>query len=358
MDVQVQGEEASGYRVYIHLPEDWVRKQNQDTLATTLHDRGLFGLIGAFVATIFVVFLRNLRRPSAAAVPWRRLARWTLPVLIAFMVWVFTNIPQYLSGYPTENSLSTYLSMTGVSLLLGSTAIYGLVFVLMGFAWFFLARTCGSDALPAWLGMPAAYYRDALIESICGLAILSGLARARDLLTRIWPVPHYGFQAVIPNALDGAPPALQTMARAVMFGLIALGVLALAAGFASSYLRETWKQVLLIGLLALLAAPRWGSTAELLQNTIVGWVALLLLWWAVRRVFRFNMLAYFLTAALLVLANAAAELLRQPNSYFHANGAVLLAAALALLLWPFLAWRRAGTHVPAGASGGDSPMLA
>jgi hypothetical protein len=178
-----------------------------------------------------------------------------------------------------------------------------------------------------------------LVAGACGFAILAALAPLRELLERLWPVEHYSFPASVPVLLDAAPPALQALARAIMFGVVAVGVLALVAGFASSYLGGAWKQVLALGVLAVLLAPRWGSAAELLQNTLVGWAALLLLWWAIRRVVRFNALAYFLIVALLALANAAADLLRQPNFYFRANGAILLASALALLLWPLLAWR-------------------
>jgi hypothetical protein len=101
-------------------------------------------------------------------------------------------------------------------------------------------------------------------------------------------------------------------------------------------------QVLLLGLVALLGAPAWGggSAGDLLQNVLTGWAGLALIWWAAHRVVRFNLLGYFLAAALLLLATAAAELLRQPNFYFRANGWAVVAAAVALLLWPIIAWQR------------------
>jgi hypothetical protein len=339
MEVQVRGEEASGYRVYVHLPEEWVRRQNEDTLLTTAHSNGLFGVIGAFIVTVLAVFLKDLKQPSAAAVPWRRLANWSLPILVSFIAWVITNIPKYMTGYQTETSLSTYLTSTVISFLLGSAALSAMVFILLGLAWFFLAGSYGASELPGWRGMPSLYYRDALISGIGGFAILAGVARLQIVIEKIWPVLHFGFQASVPEILDAAPPALQVMARAVMFGFIAIGVLALAAGFTAGYMRETWKQISALGVLAILAAPRWGSPGELLQNTLVGWAALLLLWWVVHRILRFNLLAYFLTTSLLLLANAAADLLRQPNTYFRANGAVLIVAIFMLLAWPLIAWR-------------------
>ena len=139
-----------------------------------------------------------------------------------------------------------------------------------------------------------------------------------------------------------------------MVSFIAIGVLALAAGFASAYLRETWKQALVLGLLALLAAPRWGSAGDLVQNFVMGWALLLLLWWAARRIVRFNLLGYFLAAALLLLATSAVQFLRQPNAYFRANGWALVAAASVLLLWPLGSWHR-GARVPNVADSDGSP---
>jgi membrane protease YdiL (CAAX protease family) len=347
-ELQVQGDEASGYRVYIHLPEDWLRKQNEETVATTAHANGLFGLIGAFIAAVLVAFLSNLKSPTAAAIPWRKSAPWALLVVAAFLVWAVTNIPQYLARYPTENSLSTYLGMTGVSFVLGSAALYGVSLVLFGLAWFFLVRTYGSDALPRRRALPALYYRDALIAGCCGFAVLAGIVQFRSVLARIWQAPRYAFSALSPTIVDAGPPALQALASALMFSLLGVAVVALAAGFAASYFRAAWKQIIVLGLLALLLSPRWGSAGDLLQNLLVFWAALLLVRWAICRVFRFNLLAYALTIALVVLVNAAAELLHQPDSYFRMQGAILVAAAAALLVWLLARWRRSAPQMPAG----------
>jgi hypothetical protein len=357
MEVQVQGDEPSGYRVFIHLPEEWVRKQTEETLVGTVQSNGLLALLGAFGVSVLVVFVRHLRHPSAAAVPWRRLAKWSLPVLAAFVVTVLTRIPQYLTGYPTQNSFFNYLSMTGIGLLLSSVVLYAAVFVLWGLAWFFLARSYGPDRLPGWLGMPPLYYRDALLLGLCGCGIAAGMARLRELIAQLWPVAQYGLTASVPANLDSALPALQVLAGAVTAGLITIGFLALAAGFAAWYVRNPWMQVLLLGLLALLSAPAWGggSVGGLLQDVLVGWVGILLIWWAVHRVVRFNLLGYFLAISLSMFAAAAAELLRQPNSYFRANGWAVVAAAVMLLLWPLIAWQR-GARATDSAGDGGSPI--
>jgi hypothetical protein len=344
MDVRVQGDEPSNYRVYIHLPEDWLRRHTQDTLSTTAHSNAKFAFIGAFAMAVLVIFLRNLKHPAATAVPWRRISYGALLALAAFVCWLSTRIPVFVADYRTEYSSFVNYGSIGVAFLLGAAVFYGLVFILLGLGWFFLARSFGVNALLKGTAQPKAYYRDALVAGVSGVAIVATLPGLYQGLERLWPVPHYGFSASVPNLLDAAPPALQALASAVMFSVVAIGLLAMAAGFAHSYLRDAWKQMLMLGLIALLATPRWGSTAELLQSFVAAWAALLLIWWVARRFFRFNLQAYFLTVALLTLTGAAAELLGQPNTYFRANGGVLLIGALALLLWTWRAWRRADTR--------------
>jgi hypothetical protein len=352
MDVSVQGDEVSGFRVYIHLPEDWVRRQNETTLATSVQSGGFRALAGGFVTWLLVAFLRRLRQPAVASIPWRKLALWSLPALVAFIITIVTRYSQYLASYTTEISFSVFLGMTAISLLLTSAVVYAAVFALWGLAWFFLAHTYGADRLSGWRHMPAAYYRDALVVGVSGCAILLGLDRLREMGRQFWPVAQHGFLVRVPERLDAAGPALQAVASSVIQGYLAVGVLALVAGFASWYLRRAWMQVLLLGVLAILGAPRWGSAGDFVQSALGGWLVLTVIWWAAHRVVRFNLLGYFLAAALLLLAGAAAELLRQPNSYYRAQGWVVVAAAVVLLLWLLFAWQRGSR----AATRGDSPV--
>jgi uncharacterized membrane protein HdeD (DUF308 family) len=68
----------------------------------------------------------------------------------------------------------------------------------------------------------------------------------------------------------------------------------------------------------------------------------------VTKLVQFNMLGYFLFFATVTAAQSAAELLGQPNSFYHASGAVVCAAALLLLAWPLAAARRARNGVNLG----------
>jgi hypothetical protein len=60
----------------------------------------------------------------------------------------------------------------------------------------------------------------------------------------------------------------------------------------------------------------------------------------VKHIVQFNVLGYFLLAAMTALVPDAIELLAQPNAFFRANGYAVIAPALALLAWPLMLWLR------------------
>ncbi len=345
VELRVQGDEVSGYRIYIHVPEEWVRKQNQSTLAGTAQGIGLAALIAAFGISVLVIFVRNLKQPAVAAVPWRRLAEWSLAVLIASLATFATMVPQYLFGYPTDQPFQTFVGMRVIQLFLSATLLYSLVFFLFGLSWFFFARSNaneGTERLPDWRHVPALYYRDAFLVGLCGCATLAGVHRLADLVERLWPVARHAIGASAPDGLDAYWPAASTVAGAVTHSFLVFGILALALGFASCYLRRTWVQIALLVVLTVLSVPQWGSAGDFLQNVVIGFVEFAVIWWGAQRIVRFNLLGYLLVAMLLSLAPVAAELLGQPNALFHANGWIVAAVAAGLLLWPLVAWKREG----------------
>jgi hypothetical protein len=262
-------------------------------------------------------------------------------VLAASIVTFVTLKPQYLMRYPTQIPLKIYLGTGLIGSSLGAALFYSAAFFLFGLAWFFLAQSCGAGRLPAWRGMPASYYRDALAIGICGWAALAGLHRLPSVVARLWPVVRHWLPASVPTVLDASQPALYAVAIAVTRTFFAIGVLALALGFASCNVRRAWQQAVLLAALALLIVPQWGGVADFMQSAATTFVSLAVIWWGAKRVVRFNLLGYFLMFMLLLLTGPAADLLRQPNSFFHANGWALVASLVILLLWPFVAWQRA-----------------
>ena len=161
-----------------------------------------------------------------------------------------------------------------------------------------------------------------------------------DIAARFWPVLRHSLPAAAPDVLDASQPAINAIAIAVTRSFFSIAILALVLGFAAWYLRRTWQQTALLVALAVFMVTEWGSVGGFLQTATINFITLAAIWWGAQRIVRLNLLGYFLMAGLLLLAAPAIDLLRQPNSHFHASGWAVVATAALLLLWPLLAWRR------------------
>ena len=341
ISLAVQGDEVSGYRIFIHLPEDWVRKQNATTLANTAQTVLSLCFVGGFGIAILVIFLRNLKSPQIADVPWRRIALWSLVVLAAALLRFAALEPQYLLSYQTEQPFATFLGTLLIEQALGSVLFYSGAILLLGLGLFFLVRAYGRDWPALWDSFSGAYYRDAILVMLSGWAIVGALHRLHDLVSAIWPMERYSFPASVPAVLDGNWPAVNVLSNAVTQSFFTIGAIILVLGFAASYIRKGWMHVILLAALAGFSVPRWGSAGDFVQAAAFGFLELAVVWYGARYFVRFNLLGYFLLTMLLVLSPAIGELAQQPNAYYRANSAVLVGAVAFLLVLALAGWRGA-----------------
>jgi membrane protease YdiL (CAAX protease family) len=337
--LRVQGDEVSGYRIYIKIPEAWRDAESRTTAAQIAQTFGMAVLLGVVLITVLVIFLRSLRRQEIAQVPWRRLARWSAWVLAAAVVTFINRAPQLMANYPTAWPLATYYVILSISLVFVPALYLAAAFLLLGLSWFFLTRAFGRGNLPGWSGMPARYYRDAIWVAIFGAAAVAGLSRLPGLFAR-WPLLRHTLAAALPGGLDAVNPAVSAMAASVWAASFAVGVVALAAGLIALFIRPFWMRAALALLIAALLATNVATPGAFFRDAAFRLLMVAVVWLGVTRIVRFNLMGYFLMSSMIVLVPAAVELLQQPNSYFHANGYALVAFAFSLLLWPLIERRR------------------
>jgi hypothetical protein len=336
----VQGDEVSGYRIFIKIPQSWRDTESRSTPGQLAQNFVRAALIGIAFITILVVFLRNLKSPDVTRVPWRALGKLSTLMLIAGIVIYINRLPQLLLNYETTMPLVIYYTTLTISLVF-ATAIYlaGAV-LLLGLSWFFLARTFGQGFMPGWHELNSIYFRDAFCVAVFGSAAVIGLNRLPLLLAR-WPILRHSLAASVPDNLDLLSPALGGFASSVAAAFFMAGLIGLAAGLIAAYVRPAWMRAALLVLVAVLMTTNVALPGAFFREIVVHLATVLVFWFGVTRLVRFNVLSYFLLAAMLSLVPSLVELLQQPNSYFHANGYAVVAFALAILAWPLMRWQRA-----------------
>ena len=337
--LQVQGDEVSGYRVFIKIPEAWRDKESRATPAQLAQTFGrLLGSCVIFVM-VLVIFLRNLKHPNIERIPWRRLSKWSAWMLAAAVVIFANRIPELLTNYPTTQPLMMYYAILCITLLFAVSLYMAGTVLLLGLAWFFLERAFGPGRTPSWSGMASNYYRDALCVAIFGSAAMMGINRVPALFAR-WPLLRHMLGTSVPEGLDLLNPAAGKIASATASSFFMVGAIGLAAGLIAAYVRPAWMRVGLLILGAALMATGAATPGGFLREAALRLATLTALWFGVTCVARFNAMGYFLFAAMTALVPGAMDLLSQPNTYFRANGYIVIVFALALLAWPMALWRR------------------
>ncbi len=350
MSLQVLGDEPADYRTYVKIPEDFQRKQQEQTVARTLVSVAqlLVGL--ALLVGILVFFFKGLRTQAPGAVPWRRLLTWGIAGLGGFLASFFfgRGLPTIFEQYQTSIPLRLFLATAAVGVFLFGAVLVGAVTLLFGLAWSFAVRAFAEDQVPTWFGMPADYYRDAFWIGLGGSAILMGIRRLLEFASAWWPTLHRSLPASFGDSFDAIYPGIGVIGGAVFRALLTTGVLVLAGAFLGAELRVRWLRLVLFFAVAASFVLSWGSPADFLKQFLAVAILLAVIVLGIRRMVRFNLLGLFLIVACTTLLAAAAELVTQPNAFYRANGYGVLLAVVLLLGWPLVTWRLRATG-PSGA---------
>jgi hypothetical protein len=342
--------DAATYGTYVKIPDEWRRKQEELTPLRTIFNYVFPMLVlGGGGITILITFLKNLRSQTARSVPWKRLSMWALWGLASYYVSfaLGNRLAAALNAYNTAIPLKTTYGVIGISALLGGPFSFGVLAVVFGIAWYFAKRAFGEENIPAWTGMPTAYYRDALFIGLGGALGILGLRTLLETASQHWPTAHRAVAASFGSNFDALLPGAAIVAGAVNQSLLLTGLVAAVASFAAAVLRPRWLRFIafLLGAQAMVGGD-WGNPADLAKQWGIRMILLGVFVFGVRRMIRFNIFGCFLILAILALLEQATELLGQPDSFYRLNGYAVVATLLILFLWPLLAWRMAPASDP------------
>jgi hypothetical protein len=340
---ELEAKEGGTTWMFIKIPDDWRRRQEEQTLFRTVYSFAVpILLYGGLGITAIVLFFKNLRSEAVRAIPWRRLALWALWGLVAYGLIVgFGNRLQFfLNSYQTAIPFKTMVGGIVIGLLLGAVFYTGGLGVLFGIATYFSNRAFGEEQLPVGSRLPALYYRDALWIGVCGTAGLLGLSHLIEFSSSHWQTVHRSLAFSLGQYFDAVLPTGGILGSALIRSLFFTGFIAFVAAFVASVLRARWMRfsLFLLGALSLTGSS-WGNGTDFAIRFLGEAILLGVLVFAVRRVMRFNVLGCLLVVACSSLLGAAAQLLGQPDAYYRTNGTAVVLMIGLLLAWPLAAWR-------------------
>jgi hypothetical protein len=231
------------------------------------------------------------------------------------------------------------LGTLAIGAILGGPFYYGALAIILAMAWYFAKRAFAEENFPSWIGMPARYYRDALLIGLGGAGALIGLQSLLHAISQHWPTAHRSTEASFGTNFDAFVPAASILGTATLHTLLFTGGVALIAAFIAAQLRATWMRAVTFLLATLALMPNnWGSPADFVKQWLAELILLSVLAFGMRYVMRFNILGCFLVLATTALTMDAAELLGQPDRFYRLNGYAVISGLVVLLAWTLLAW--------------------
>jgi membrane protease YdiL (CAAX protease family) len=349
IEVKVVGDEATDYRSYVKIPEEWSRKQEEQGLSRTLYFVGTILALVALGAAMFIIYFQHFRGDDARSIPWKRISRWAAWSLGGFVLTIAfgDRIAAVFQQYQTAVPLKMWYLITAISLLLGGVFSVAALILVFGLAWFYCRKAFGEERLPNWISMPGVYYRDALLIGIGGVFALAGVQSALGWIGAHYPVAHRFASAAFSPDFSAKLPAAAVVGAAVSRALFYSALLAAIGGFIAAYVKP-WALRLPIFLVGAATLVRdWGSTGDFVQQYAFKCIFLAVVVFGVRWLARLNVLGIFLVIFGSATASSALALLQQANSFYRGSAYAVLAILAAVLAWPLIKWRTASPQVQA-----------
>ena len=327
--VVVRGDEVSGQRPYMHLPETWLRAYEERSVFDWVIWGLSLGLLGAalfMVVMLFVGAVRAHRFPWKVSLVWGAVAA-ALVLALAALRWESDLVPRYETEVPWQ----LFLVGIGISVFLLFLFVGLLVSVLVGTAFAVRPRV---RALFSG-GCEPAYVRDGILLGVLGIALQIGVRRLVTTLTSVMSRHAAIDELPVFVAAARALPWLDVYLSQILGVLLLLPVFALLVHVVGRRLPWSRAIPLLVLAVLVLAADGARSIPQFGLQLAIDVASFGLVVFVVAYLFRGNELAYLLAFAGARGIAAVAPWFEHSVPSARATGiaiAVLLVATLVLVV--------------------------
>jgi hypothetical protein len=337
LEVDIAGDQVTGFSRSFKLPEDWERAEEGNTIVNNI-------LTGVSVLTILMlaagglILFVNLIRSGQML--WKRSAKFGVLLAILGFLAALNGLNLTARAYDTSMPLAVWKLVIAVQLIV-APIVEGLL------AWL-LIGSAASLYPGTWKIFSGAtrrvWRRDALGALVLSLAAGAGLARVDALLTSVFhayaPIKDELFSATFSTRWPAAGFFLSTLTRSMLYAaLLGLVITIIRAGWR---LRAWWLWLGLALVLVSLGPTHVHSFAAFGVGWVMAFLPLLVAAVVVGYFLRDNLLAYLMVLFCTQVAGPLIELFSQASPFYLQNGAALALLTAVVLGW--MLWSPSGVE--------------
>ena len=317
VSLEVQGDEVSGVRRYLKLPEEWLREFQSPRPAGML----IPGAAGAVGLLLLILFIRRLSGGGDAAATrfhWRAYASLGVSGTGLVALAALNRWPLALAGYDTAKPIESFQFQFVIGRILAMA--------LAGFGMFVAALA--ADVFLQWAAGGSTPRRPSLARAAAVFGLLLGVVRIQGCVTGWLPGPRLALPLWELPGADTYWPAVTLLAAA----FVTAGAVLCAATVVVCAATRLWgprgRYALIAAAALLLAAARAQTVPQFLAHWALGLLAGAVLVLLVRTCAA-DLLTFGVALFWLAAAQPAAVLVQQPETVLRWNGVACLAVALA-----------------------------
>lgn len=326
VSVRVAGADVTQFTTTIKIPDDVYRAAAKQTVASVAIN--LVRIVAGFLVLGLIIggFVVAARRNGFR---WKRALRWTAALAIIPVVAQLLRWSQHLFEYDTSMQWNTFISGQVITTLRNAGLQIGILFLALA-----AIDIIYPHAFELAGRARSTVGRSALVAALTAIAISVIRRILLQLLANAFPAMSSAAGFDVPDLVGIPVPAFLVIGSAVIRSIEVAALVALFVYGVRGFEKPRWlPDGIAIASLFCLSLDPSAQGAEVVMMLLSAASVAIVAWIVVRYVLADNLLAYPVAAALLSLLGSAAALLQNRRADLLVNGIVVIAAALALVVW-------------------------